>query len=76
MVVFARYCSDTYRNEAVCPYCGTEDTDEVDHDENSAKRICRECGEDYIVWYTETTEAGIEDVTTRNGFKLTDKEVQ
>lgn len=36
---------------AVCPYCGSTNTDMVDFGKESEKRRCADCGEDYIFWH-------------------------
>ena len=43
---------------SICPYCGSENTEQLDFDWDnaSAKHICRDCNQDYIVWYDDTTE--------------------
>ena len=43
---------------SICPYCGSENTEQIDFDWDnaSAKHICRDCNQDYIAWYDDTTE--------------------
>lgn len=36
---------------AVCPYCGSTNTDMVDSGKESEKRRCADCGEDDIFWH-------------------------
>lgn len=45
-------------NPSICPYCGSENTEQIDFDWDnaSAKHICRDCNQDYIAWYDDTTE--------------------
>ena len=45
-------------NPSICPYCGGENTEQIDFDWDnaSAKHICRDCNQDYIAWYDDTTE--------------------
>ena len=33
-----------------CPYCNSSNIDFVDEDDSSCKYICRDCGDDFIVW--------------------------
>lgn len=46
-----------------CPYCGSDNIDLVDEDDDSTKYICRDCKEDFVV-----LDNG--HVTTRNGRRL------
>ena len=59
---------NTLLNEMICPYCGGENTRFIDGYDDSEKRKCCDCGEDYIVWYSDDGE--IEAVTDRNDRKL------
>lgn len=45
-------------NPTICPYCGSGNTDQLDFDWDNAssKYICRDCNQDYIAWYDDTTE--------------------
>lgn len=36
---------------AVCPYCGSTNTDMVDSEKESEKRRCADCSKDYIFWH-------------------------
>ena len=36
---------------AVCPYCGSANTDMVDSGKESEKRRCADCGKDFIFWH-------------------------
>lgn len=51
-------CTDNELNPSICPYCESENTEQLDFDweSNSAKHICRDCNQDYIAWYDDTTE--------------------
>ena len=42
-----------------CPYCGSENIDFVDSDEDSEKHVCHDCGQDFLVHDDD-------EVTTRN----------
>ena len=37
------------KHDGNCPFCGSENIDFVDSDEDSEKHICRDCGKDFIV---------------------------
>lgn len=54
----------------VCPFCKSENTDVIDSDDTSEKRICRHCSNDYIVVYSDVDSEIITDITTRNGFSI------
>ena len=49
---------DNGLNPTICPYCGSDNTDQLDFDWDNAsgKHICRDCNQDYIAWYDDTTE--------------------
>jgi uncharacterized protein YbaR (Trm112 family) len=51
-----------------CPYCGNINTDSVDCEEFSQKMICRNCNQDYIIWYNENEE--VIEITDRNNRKV------
>lgn len=53
-------------NHMRCPYCNSEMTEHVDSFDNEEKRICRNCGNDYLIEYTDDTQDVIINVTTRN----------
>lgn len=55
---------ETEIDYCTCPYCGSDNTDFVDEDAESEKRICRDCGEDYIFWFED------KEFTTRNNFPI------
>ena len=40
-----------------CPYCGSENVDFVDSEENSTKYVCRDCNEDFLVVEDETVRS-------------------
>ena len=42
-----------------CPYCGSENIDFVDSDEDSEKHVCHDCGQDFLIHDDD-------EVTTRN----------
>lgn len=54
-------------NPSICPYCESENTEQLDFDweSNSAKHICRDCNQDYIAWYDDTTEQ-CDEITDRH----------
>ena len=49
---------DNGLDASICPYCGSDNTEQLDFDWDnaSAKHICRDCNQDYIAWYDDTTE--------------------
>lgn len=49
----------------ICPYCGSENTDFVDEDRESEHWVCRDCGDDFVVW-----DDG--EVTDRHNSKIND----
>lgn len=55
-------------NSLKCPYCGSELTEQVDCYDESEKRICRSCDEEYIVWFDKNGQ--IEEITDRHNQKI------
>lgn len=37
------------QHDGKCPFCGSENIDFVDSDEDSEKHVCRDCGQDFLV---------------------------
>jgi hypothetical protein len=38
-----------YTDNIVCPYCGYEDTDSWEHDDDSSEATCSDCGKDFRI---------------------------
>ena len=68
-----------WENAVTCPYCGSENTELIDDalegDIWTSKRVCRDCGNDYIaveeVVYIESHFIGY---TDRHGHEIKGKE--